>query len=73
MAGPKYGNFSPVLHHMSKNGMRCVCIRCREAGLSGKDSIDSDLSLYRKDYGIHQMVARCFYHMRIKMNQCLDI
>ena len=30
--------------------MRCVCIRCREAGLSGKDSIDSDLSLYRKDY-----------------------
>ena len=52
VAGPKYGNFrQTVLQHMGKNGMRCVCIRCREAGLSkGKDSIDSDLSLYRKDY-----------------------
>ena len=51
VAGPKYGNFrQTVLQHMSKNGMRCVCIRCREAGLSGKDSIDSDLNLYRKDY-----------------------
>ena len=51
VAGPKYGNFrQTVLQHMGKNGMRCVCIRCREAGLSGKDSIDSDLNLYRKDY-----------------------
>ena len=33
VAGPKYGNFrQTVLQHMGKNGMRCVCIRCREAG-----------------------------------------
>ena len=61
VAGPKYGNFrQTVLQHMSKNGMRCVCIRCREAGLSGKDSIDSDLNLYRKDLDSSNG-ARCFY------------
>ncbi|MDI1495493.1 MAG: tRNA uridine(34) 5-carboxymethylaminomethyl modification radical SAM/GNAT enzyme Elp3 [Cenarchaeum symbiont of Oopsacas minuta] len=51
IAGPKYGNLrQTVLRHMAENGIRCMCIRCREAGLSGKDSINGDLKLYRADY-----------------------
>ena len=51
IAGPKYGNFrQTVLQYMRENGIKCSCIRCREAGLSGKNSISEDLVLYRKDY-----------------------
>ena len=49
MAGPKSGNNQAdfVSIWARSHGMRCVCIRCREAGL-GKDSIDSDLSLVHR-------------------------
>ncbi|KAF6242561.1 tRNA uridine(34) 5-carboxymethylaminomethyl modification radical SAM/GNAT enzyme Elp3 [Nitrosopumilus sp. b1] len=51
VAGPKLGNLRQiVLDSMKKEGLRCNCIRCREAGLANKESKIEDLKLNREDY-----------------------
>jgi elongator complex protein 3 len=50
IAGPKSGNLRQIVHkNLSKEGVSCRCIRCREAGLS-KKQLNSDLRLNREDY-----------------------
>jgi elongator complex protein 3 len=51
MAGPKSGNLRQLVQqNLSKQGMSCKCIRCREAGLSNKKTNDQDIKLNRIDY-----------------------
>ncbi|WP_428326662.1 elongator complex protein 3 [Nitrosopumilus sp.] len=50
IAGPKSGNLRQIVHqNLAKQGMKCKCIRCREAGLN-KKSEDKDINLTRIDY-----------------------
>jgi len=50
IAGPKSGNLRQIVHqNLAKQGMKCKCIRCREAGLN-KKSESKDISLTRMDY-----------------------
>ncbi|GBL41808.1 uncharacterized protein MJ1136 [Nitrosarchaeum sp.] len=51
IAGPKSGNLRQIVHqNLSKEGISCKCIRCREAGLSNKKTDDQNLKLNRIDY-----------------------
>ena len=51
VAGPKSGNLRQfVLDNLKSRGLRCRCIRCREAGLSKKTARTEDLKLDRVDY-----------------------
>ena len=51
IAGPKSGNFRQIVHqNLAKQGLRCKCIRCREAGLSNKKIEKQDLKLTRINY-----------------------
>jgi len=51
VAGPKLGNLRQiVLKNLHDQGQSCKCIRCREVGLSQKQSQDNDLKLNRLDY-----------------------
>ena len=51
IAGPKSGNLRQIVHqNLSKQGISCKCIRCREAGLSNKKTDDQNLKLNRIDY-----------------------
>ena len=51
IAGPKSGNLRQIVHqNLAKQGLRCKCIRCREAGLSNKKIEKQELRLIRIDY-----------------------
>ncbi|MBI2111302.1 MAG: GNAT family N-acetyltransferase, partial [Nitrosarchaeum sp.] len=51
IAGPKSGNLRQIVHqNLSKQGISCKCIRCREAGLANKKTDDQNLKLNRIDY-----------------------
>ena len=51
ISGPKLGNLRQiVLKNLKEQGMTCKCIRCREAGLSRKNTDASELKLNREDY-----------------------
>ncbi|MBL7002236.1 MAG: tRNA uridine(34) 5-carboxymethylaminomethyl modification radical SAM/GNAT enzyme Elp3 [Nitrosopumilus sp.] len=51
IAGPKSGNLRQIVHqNLSKQGLSCKCIRCREAGRSNKKSDGGDVKLNRIDY-----------------------
>lgn len=51
IAGPKSGNLRQIVHqNLTKQGLRCKCIRCREAGLSKKNIEEQNLQLKRIDY-----------------------
>ncbi|MCA9826796.1 MAG: tRNA uridine(34) 5-carboxymethylaminomethyl modification radical SAM/GNAT enzyme Elp3 [Nitrosopumilus sp.] len=51
IAGPKSGNLRQIVHqNLSKMGLLCKCIRCREAGLSNKKSDIGNVKLNRIDY-----------------------
>ncbi|RMW36431.1 MAG: tRNA uridine(34) 5-carboxymethylaminomethyl modification radical SAM/GNAT enzyme Elp3 [Nitrosopumilus sp.] len=50
IAGPKSGNLRQIVHqNLAKQGLKCKCIRCREAGLN-KKSEPKDIKLNRIDY-----------------------
>ncbi|KAF6244698.1 tRNA uridine(34) 5-carboxymethylaminomethyl modification radical SAM/GNAT enzyme Elp3 [Nitrosopumilus sp. b2] len=50
IAGPKSGNLRQIVHqNLAKQGTKCKCIRCREAGLS-KKSEPKDIKLNRINY-----------------------
>jgi elongator complex protein 3 len=50
-AGPKLGNLRQIVHKQLKNeGFSCKCIRCREAGLSRKNTPSEFLKLNREGY-----------------------
>ncbi|MBA4458517.1 MAG: tRNA uridine(34) 5-carboxymethylaminomethyl modification radical SAM/GNAT enzyme Elp3 [Nitrosopumilaceae archaeon] len=50
IAGPKSGNLRQIVHqNLAKQGLKCKCIRCREAGLN-KKSDPKDVKLNRIDY-----------------------
>ncbi|MCE9652138.1 MAG: tRNA uridine(34) 5-carboxymethylaminomethyl modification radical SAM/GNAT enzyme Elp3 [Nitrosarchaeum sp.] len=51
IAGPKSGNLRQIVHqNLSKQGMSCKCIRCREAGLSNKKTPEQEPKLTRINY-----------------------
>jgi elongator complex protein 3 len=52
VAGVKHGNLRELaLYRLEEMGMRCRCIRCREAGLRLRDSVySSNMRLIREDY-----------------------
>jgi elongator complex protein 3 len=50
-AGPKLGNLRQIIHKRLKDqGYSCKCIRCREAGLSRKNTPSELLKLGREEY-----------------------
>ncbi len=50
-AGPKLGNLRQIIHKRLKDqGYSCKCIRCREAGLSRKNTPTELLKLGREEY-----------------------
>jgi elongator complex protein 3 len=52
VAGPKQGNLRQMaLQKLSERGLRCNCIRCREAGLQNRTLLqDREVHLRRTDY-----------------------
>jgi elongator complex protein 3 len=51
IAGPKNGNLRQmVLKKMHKMGLRCKCIRCREAGLQRRYLSNQEIKMNRIDY-----------------------
>ncbi|MGB0856074.1 MAG: elongator complex protein 3, partial [Nitrosopumilus sp.] len=51
IGGPKSGNLRQIVHqNLSKQGLSCKCIRCREAGLADKKLDYSELKLNRINY-----------------------
>lgn len=51
IAGPKSGNLRQIVQqNLSKQGISCKCIRCREAGLSNKKTNEQDIKLNRINY-----------------------
>jgi len=51
IAGPKIGNLRQmVLKKMHRLGLRCKCIRCREAGLQRRYLSDNEIKMNRMDY-----------------------
>jgi elongator complex protein 3 len=51
IAGPKIGNLRQVvLKKMHRMGLRCKCIRCREAGLQRRYLSDKEIKMNRIDY-----------------------
>jgi len=50
-AGPKLGNLRQIIHkRLEDQGYACKCIRCREAGLSRKNTPSELLKLDREEY-----------------------
>jgi len=50
-AGPKAGNLRQIVHKRLKDeGFSCKCIRCREAGLSRKNTPSELLKLNKEEY-----------------------
>ena len=50
-AGPKSGNLRQIIHKRLKDqGYACKCIRCREAGLSRKNTPTEFLKLNKEEY-----------------------
>ena len=50
-AGPKLGNLRQIIHNrLKEQGYSCKCIRCREAGLSRKNTPSELLKLGREEY-----------------------
>ena len=51
VAGPKSGNLRQILlQRLKEKGLKCNCIRCREAGLQKRNLLDSDIKMIRIDY-----------------------
>ena len=51
IAGPKSGNLRQIVHqNLAKQGLKCKCIRCREAGLTKSNPEERDIKLTRIDY-----------------------
>jgi elongator complex protein 3 len=51
VAGPRSGNLRQfVLQKLRKEGRKCECIRCREAGLQKRYPSDAEVILRRQDY-----------------------
>jgi elongator complex protein 3 len=51
IAGPKSGNLRQIVHqNLSKQGLSCKCIRCREVGLTNKKTDNQDIKLNRINY-----------------------
>jgi elongator complex protein 3 len=51
VAGPKEGNLRQIVQqNLSKQGISCKCIRCREVGLLNKKTQDQNPKLNRIDY-----------------------
>jgi len=51
MGGPKMGNLRQIVHkNLKSQGFSCKCIRCREAGLAKKNTVEEKLELERFDY-----------------------
>jgi elongator complex protein 3 len=51
VAGPKSGNLRQiVLARLHEQGIKCPCIRCREAGLQKKYPDDKEVEMKRLDY-----------------------
>jgi elongator complex protein 3 (tRNA carboxymethyluridine synthase) len=51
ISGPKLGNLRQIIQkNLKKQNLSCKCIRCREIGLSKKNSFTSSLSLKRENY-----------------------
>jgi len=51
IGGPKMGNLRQIVHkNLKSQGFSCKCIRCREAGLAKKNSVEEKLELERIDY-----------------------
>lgn len=51
VAGPKSGNLRQlVLNKLSRDGLSCRCIRCRETGLQKRYPEKGDIRLWREDY-----------------------
>jgi elongator complex protein 3 len=51
IAGPKSGNLRQILlEKLKEKGLKCRCIRCREAGLQKRHLQDADLKMSRIDY-----------------------
>jgi elongator complex protein 3 len=51
VAGPKSGNLRQiVLQRLKGKGLKCRCIRCREAGLQKRNILDEEVKMNRIDY-----------------------
>lgn len=51
VAGPKLGNLRQIVQkNLKEQNLSCRCIRCREAGLTMKTDISTQLSLSRENY-----------------------
>ena len=51
ISGPKLGNLRQiVLKNLQKQNLNCQCSRCREAGLSKKYDLKSEIKMTRNDY-----------------------
>jgi elongator complex protein 3 len=51
VAGPKSGNLRQMLvQKLEEKGLKCHCIRCREAGLQKRNLLDKEIKMNRIDY-----------------------
>ena len=51
IAGPKSGNLRQILlQKLKERGLKCHCIRCREAGLQRRHLSDTEIKMNRIDY-----------------------
>ena len=51
IGGPKMGNLRQIVHkNLKSQGFSCKCIRCIEAGLAKKNTVEEKLELERFDY-----------------------
>jgi elongator complex protein 3 len=51
VAGPKSGNLrQKLLQKLEEKGLKCLCIRCREAGLQKENLLDTEIKMNRIDY-----------------------
>jgi elongator complex protein 3 len=51
IAGPKSGNLRQILiQKLEEKGLKCRCIRCREAGLQKRNLLDTEIKMNRIDY-----------------------
>jgi elongator complex protein 3 len=51
VAGPKSGNLRQILiQKLEEKGLKCRCIRCREAGLQKRNLLDTEIKMNRIDY-----------------------
>ena len=51
IAGPKSGNLRQILlQKLKEKGIKCRCIRCREAGLQNRHLLNTEIKMNRIDY-----------------------